>query len=106
MAEYQEVVKQFKRMCESNCSNCHGCPIESYRGFYHCWRWVSEEPEKAEELIMNWAKNNPPVTNLDKFKEVFGFDPLADKHLMCGTPIIGWFGKEYKEPEDGRSNEN
>ena len=102
MAEYQEVIKQLHRICERYRADvcCANCPLKEVRGIYHCWRWISEEPEKAEELIMKWAKENPVVTNRDKFKEVFGFDPLTDKHLMCGTPIIGWFGKEYKEPKD------
>ena len=104
MAEYREVVKQFKRMCESNCSNCHECPIESYRGFYHCWRWVSEDPEKSEELIMKWARENPPITNNDKIKEIFGLD---FKSTFTASPwTLKWLDEEYKEPEDGRSNEN
>lgn len=105
MAEYQEVVKQFKRMCESNCSDCRQCPIESYRGFYHCWRWVSEEPEKSEELIMQWADEHPLITNRDKFKEVFGFDPVQMDWCNISRAAT-WLSDEYKEPKDGRSNEN
>ena len=98
MAEYREVVKQFKRMCESNCSDCHECPIESYRGFYHCWRWVSEDPEKAEELIMKWAKEHQPVTNAEKFKEVFGYDPRLLAIWNNSSHI--WFDDEFEEPKD------
>lgn len=104
MAEYQEVVKQFKRMCESNCSNCHECPIESYRGFYHCWRWVSEDPEKSEELIMKWAKEHPVKRNYHKFEETFGINPI--RMDWWNTKGADWLMEEYKEPEDGRSNEN
>ncbi len=99
MAEFKEVMKQFNRMCDEH-KWCNTCQISTNRKLYTCFRWLTENPTKGEEIIMEWAKEHPPVTNLDKFKEIFGFDPLADKHLMCGTPIIGWFGKEYKEPED------
>lgn len=99
MAEFKEVMKQFKRMCDGR-TWCDSCQICDNRGLISCSRWLTENPTKAEEIIMEWAKKNPPVTNRDKFKEVFGFDPFTDKHLMCGTPIIGWFGKEYKEPKD------
>ena len=100
MAEYREVVKQFKRMCESNCSNCHECPIESYRSFYHCWRWVSEKPEKAEELIMQWAKEHPLITNRDKFREVFEFDISDLFTLGMSRDLQNWLEIEYKEPKD------
>lgn len=98
MAEYQEVIKQFKRMCKSNCDDCLQCPIESYDGFSHCWRWISEEPEKAEELIMKWAKENPPITNNDKIKEIFGLD---FKSTFTASPwSLEWLDEEYKEPKD------
>ena len=100
MAEYQEVIKQFKRMCESNCSDCRQCPIESYRGFYHCWRWISEEPEKSEEFIMKWARENPVKTNRDKFKEVFGIEFSDLFRLGISRDLQKWLYKEYEEPKD------
>ena len=103
MAEYQEVAKMYDRLCGSY-DECYKCPMFMNRKSdkndpIGCRYWaLIVDPELAEEVILRWAKEHPPVSNLDKFKEVFGFDPLTDKHLMCGTPIIGWFGKEYKEP--------
>ena len=101
MAEFVKVAKEYSRMCNSYVC-CNECPLNEVRDkAVVCKYWtLFVNPEKAEEVVMKWAKENPPVTNRDKFKEVFGFDPLIDKHLMCGTPILGWFGKEYKEPED------
>lgn len=93
MAEYQEVIKQFWRICERYRADvcCGNCPLKDVRGVYHCWRWISEDPEKAEELIMKWAKNNPPITNRDKFKEVFGMD------LVVTGDTSKWLDEEYKE---------
>lgn len=106
MAEYQEVIKQLHRICEHYRAEeyCVNCPIRKAQGIYQCWRWVSEDPEKAEELIMQWAKENPPITNADKFKEVFGCDPRLLAIWNSNSHI--WFDDEFKEPEDGRSNEN
>lgn len=106
MAEYQEVIKQLKRICERYRADvcCANCPLKDVRGVYHCWRWISEEPEKAEELIMQWAKEHQPVTNADKFKEVFGCRPF--RIMLFNDDFIKWLHEEYKEPEDGRSNEN
>lgn len=97
MADYQEVIKQFWRLCHHYRVDicCANCPLEEVRGVCHCWRWISEEPEKAEQLIMTWAKENPVKTNRDKFKKVFGFDPFTVD--LFGT---AWFEKEYKEPKD------
>ena len=98
MAEYQEVIKHFKRMCESYGDSCNGCPIEEQRGIFYCWRWITEEPVKAEEIIMNWAKEHPPITNNDKIKEIFGLD---FKSTFTASPwTIEWLDEEYKEPKD------
>lgn len=90
MAEYQEVIKQFKRMCKS-IGNCERCPIKDHREIFHCWRWISEEPKLAEEMIMNWASENPPITNRMKFREVFG------KDLIITGDTSKWLDEEYKE---------
>lgn len=100
MAEYQEVIKQFRRICEHYRADvcCANCPLKEERGIYHCWRWISEEPEKAEEIIMNWAKKNPPVTNGDKIKEVFGIDFKSTFNISPWTKE--WLEEAYKEPKD------
>lgn len=111
MADFTKVAKEYSRMCSAH-PNCYcydgtnKCPIDEAKDkSIICRYWtLVVDPEKAEEVIMKWAKEHPPVSNLDKFKEVFGFDPLADKHLMCATPIVGWFGKEYKETIKRKQN--
>ena len=98
MAEYQEVIKHFKRMCESYGALCDGCPVDEQRGIFYCWRWITEEPVKAEEIIMQWAKEHPPVTNNDKIKEIFGLD---FKSTFTASPwTLEWLDEEYKEPKD------
>ena len=98
MAEYREVIKQFQRMCESYGASCDGCPVKKQRGIFHCWRWITEEPEVAEELIMKWAKENPVMTNGDKIKEVFGIDFKSTFNTSPWT--LEWLDEEYKEPKN------
>lgn len=33
---------------------------------------------EAIDLVENWAKEHPIVTNAEKFKEVFGFEPFTN----------------------------
>lgn len=62
----------------------------------------------AIEIVESWAKENPIVTNADKFKEVFGFEPLPIQSCVnsqkcenceyyCDYDAINCFwDKEYK----------
>ena len=57
MAEFQEVMKQAKRMCEANCEECplshtvgNICPI-AVTG--------NDEIAEIERIVMGWAKENP-----------------------------------------------
>lgn len=97
MAEFKEVMEQFKRMCDEH-KWCDSCQICDSRGLISCSRWLTENPTKAEEIIMSWAKENPPVTNRDKFKEVFGLDFKTTFNASPWT--LEWLDEEYKEPKD------
>lgn len=109
MAEFTEVLKQRKRMCRiSGCSthcllhylnNKTGSPCDNY---------ILEYPEEAEEIIMEWAKEHPIMTNAQKFKEVFGINkPLTScEGFYCEScydcdkcRYKDFWNREYKEPE-------
>lgn len=105
MAEFTKVAKEYSRMCSAY-PDCNECPINKARDkTCVCRYWVLVvDPEKAEEVIMDWAKEKPPITNNDKIKEIFGLD---FKSTFTASPwTLEWLNEEYKEPEDGRSNEN
>lgn len=69
---------------------------------------------EAIEVVENWAKENPIVTNADKFREVFGFEPLPIQSCVnsqkcenceyyCDYDAINCFwDKEYKGQTIGR----
>ena len=60
MAEFQEVMKQAKRMCKEFGNDCAGCGLASS----HCPLGPIPENMDAdfanvERIIMNWAKKHP-----------------------------------------------
>ena len=99
MAEFKEVMKQFNRMCDNH-KWCDTCQINENRGRYICDRWLTENPTKAEEIIMQWAEEHPLITNRDKFKDVFGIDISDLFALGISRNIQNWLDEEYKEPKD------
>ena len=72
MAEYQTVLRDYKRMCDMH--TCSTCPLGKTYTLWNdiCSRWVIAYPEKAEHTIMEWARKNPFMTNRMRFEEVFG----------------------------------
>lgn len=53
MAEFTEVLRQWKRMCKS-CETCALCPFE-----YQCGVASRRSPDDYERIIMNWAAEHP-----------------------------------------------
>lgn len=105
MADFVIVAKVYARLCNSF-NNCEECTLNKVKSkTVVCRYWVLvEDPKTAENVILDWARKNPPITNADKFKEVFGCDPRLLAIWNSNSHI--WFDDEFKEPEDGRSNEN
>lgn len=62
MAEFQEVMRQKKRMCDSH-KNCDRCPIfespDKKREHLLCSNFMHAYPDIAEKLIMKWAAEHP-----------------------------------------------
>jgi len=93
MADFVTVIKERDRMCSYN-DNCGACPLDTHQP---CRIWMSENPEKAEKIIMKWSMENPIVTNRMKLEEVFGFDVA-----MMFEPTTGnyaWLNSGYKNKE-------
>lgn len=91
MAEFQKVMEERQRMCNSYESCCQ-CRIHSVNDI--CQVWISKKPKEAEQIIMEWSAEHPIKTNAMKFKEVFGFEftdrvPESQYHRE-------WLDAEYK----------
>ena len=70
MAEFLEVMNEFKRMCDSY--QCPECPLhKSLPTPLFCRDKLAQEPEKLEMIIMTWAKHHPRKTMEDVLFEKF-----------------------------------
>ena len=63
MAEFQVVMKQAKRMC-GQIADCNECPLDLPEGcrmqpYSLPHNWDVEEFEKAADIVMDWAAQNP-----------------------------------------------
>ena len=90
MAEFSKVAAEMKRICRRYAGFCKECPL----GFApSCRNWVLAQPSEAEQIIMEWAAENPLKTNGAKFREVFGYDFTK---VVCA---VDWYNAEDKDPE-------
>ena len=63
MAEFQEVIKQMKRMCAHFGPTCNGCPLWLEKGTDEfCGEEpnnIHSDPALVEAVVMQWAAENP-----------------------------------------------
>lgn len=96
MAEFTEIIKQAKRICNMYGTDevqCKGCPLNSHNGcriFYNCFDCDDTYFIKIEKYIMDWAKENPETVYPsweEAWKQLFpnGID----------TPCPSEYGKKY-----------
>lgn len=116
MAEFVEIIDTKRRICETH-KECYGCELcigDKNGGYMSCSTFMECCPQNAEEIIMNWAKEHPIMTNKDKLKEVFGYDfnfLHKCKGLVCpddkdgnciscnDCKFLNFWNKEYKTPK-------
>ena len=108
MAEYVEVMKQKKRMCNSTlCCKCNIFYL-SGENIGNCTQFILNNPSKAEKIIMSWAAEHPePVyPSFAKYLEQFGINIRRDGTLEAdffkanepmGADIAQMLGIEPKE---------
>lgn len=106
--EFQEFCKEYKRMCLSN--ECKDCPLNDLAHLTDtCEVSVIDYPQRAYDIVEQWAKDHQFVTNADKFREVFGKPiesygaPYLNALIVCdngATTSLEWLQQEYKEPEE------
>ena len=92
-----EFLKEGRRMCKSY-PDCKGCQLENspcgfIRGIVGC---SDSEVRCAIEVVEQWSKENPVMTNAKKFEEVFGFS-LENTFILPST-VCNWLRTKYEEP--------
>ena len=110
MAEYQEVVEHFKRMCNTFPS-CSGCPMYPACNVGRCRKLAFELPKEFEGRVMAWAAAHPkPVyptwdeVFAMEYRKAHGIVPRRDEVLEWAymTPIPADIaGKLGIEPKEG-----
>lgn len=113
MAEFQEVMRQYRRLCKScggdeYAHKCKSCPISSANNStgISCDDVLWREPEIAESIIMKWAAEHPEYpTWVDWWNENFGSEgrrmlqPCAfvpPRELGCSIGHDGCMQAPYK----------
>ena len=98
MAEFSTVMEVHRRMCKVYTrKGCKDCPVASGNSGVKttCFFLMKEHSEVFENIVMNWAENNPHKTLADRF---FGMFPNAPKTggkspKMC-VKNLGWYDGE------------
>ena len=86
-------LKEKIRMCKTVGDCIDNCPV--FNNFNKsCGFLEDDNPEAIVDIVETWSKENPILTNSEKFKEVFGFS-LTKEQLKLGS-FIGWLDQEYK----------
>lgn len=65
-------IYDYARMCKS-CDACNECPLD-YRNCgigKDCDDIMTDEPDIANEIILNWCKEHPIETRQDRFLKMF-----------------------------------
>lgn len=96
MSDYATVVRERRRMCKQ-VKNCSKCPLSliNNKTKAYCDSFMSESPEEADRIIMQWSTEHPAMTNRRKFEEVFGFNIATLFEVNCRN--AEWLDEEYKE---------
>lgn len=82
--EFVKAMKIKERMCEDNISACIDCPFTPENNGIgdSCDDFITLYPEKAEKILIKWAKEHPQKTILQDFLEKYPNAKLDED----GTP--------------------
>jgi len=99
MMDALEFLKEHRRMCDSHL-NCDGCPLMNAPCLSSDWSEISDKALRDIVLAVTlWSKDNPPVTNEMKFREVFGDNAVNSVLAVHMSDIKRWLAEPYKERE-------
>lgn len=110
MVEFQKVMSELNRMCNTYGDSCGSCQIQRIKdnACKSCSNWIRYHSEEAERIIMRLAVEHPIVTNGMKFREVFEIDLDSievvyrdgEGKVSHHQDVNAWLNKEYKEGQE------
>ncbi len=93
-------IYDYARMCRAN--ECEDCPfrMRGKRENEGCADFIIEHSDKANEIILNWCKEHPVETRLDKLMKVFPnliTDGMKEEKvaMICPKEFDKRFSDEY-----------
>lgn len=99
MSDFKRVMNEKTRMCKQ-IGVCDKCPLSVRRNKANvfCDTFMRKHPEEADNIIMQWSKEHPVMTNREKFEEIFGFDIVVFGIAFDPNGCVAkWLREEYKE---------
>lgn len=112
--EFKEFCRERSRMCKFN-QYCSRCDIGDKKEPGMCADYCVKNPDEAEKIVSEWAKEHPIVTNRKKFEEVFGFNIMTkpekeEDFTMSRDELLSrvekWLQQEYKPPRKENADES
>lgn len=108
MAEFQEMVQEFHRLCETQRrlykNTCDKCPIKiaTMGTMFQCYRYVLEKPKEAENIIMSWAAEHPEPVYPTWAELLLSIYHDVSYARLLGTPIPADIAQKLGiEPKEG-----
>ena len=95
-------VYDYARMCKSFEHDCRGCPLFTPNDGQFCRQIVEVNPDKANEIILNWCKEHPIETRQDKFLNMFPKAPKDENGTIAIAPCT--VEKDYKSDNCSRNH--
>jgi hypothetical protein len=112
MLDAATYLKEFNRMCLSYGSKCAGCPADGRvedEPYYTICNKMYDKPELIVAAVEKWSKENPVITNKDKF-DLLGWKREYCLSLDCNNRGHGpqdipcyscsWWTQEAKSESD------
>lgn len=97
--ETHELLNEARRMCEAQ-TDCASCGLHGNCFFTHRPKYISDAMiKKFCSEVEKWSKAHQPITNAQKFEEVF----CPGSYCMINRSDQYW-NKPYKEPRGGGDN--
>lgn len=81
--EFQKVMEIRKRMTKDCRNGCRNCPISNLNNGEEldCTKFMYTYPERYEQILIDWDKENPVETRLTKLLKEYPVTPLDDNGI-------------------------
>ena len=81
MEKEKATIYEYARMCKFY-DDCNICPL----GKTTCHLFISENPDKANEIILKWCKEHPVETRQDRFLKMFPNTKINSDGIIMISP--------------------